>query len=119
MDDMDNAQRLRQMSMGELVKRISASTLNRDFMGMPETEELWNRTPENLRNFLAHVLHERREPWRLRCAPSGGRRDDLAFFSIWMRSRDKNYPELRPGYTPPEGGDDEGGKDGGPPPPAV
>lgn len=119
MDEMKRAQRLRQMSIGELVKRISASNLNCDYMGMPETEEVWVRTPENLRDYLAHVLHELREPWRLRCAPTGGRKDDLAYFSIWMRSRDENFPELRPGYTPPKGGEHDGGNDGGPPQPVV
>ncbi|CTQ77569.1 hypothetical protein [Roseibium alexandrii] len=119
MDDMDRAQKLRQMSIGQLVKRISASTLDRDFMGLPETGEIWVRTPENLKDYLAHVLHELREPWRLRCMPSGGRKDDTAYFNIWMKKRDRDFPELRPGYTPPEGGDDDGGDDGAPPPPVV
>lgn len=119
MDDMERALRLRQMSIGILVKRISDTTLKRDYMQMPETEELWNRTPETLKDYLAHVLHELREPWRLRCVPSQGREDDLAYFSHWMHKRDRDFPELRPGHTPPEGGEDDGGDDGAPPSPAV
>lgn len=106
--DMDKAQHLRQMSIGQLVKTISAAGLKNDFMTLPETGELWNRTPEELRDYLAHVCHERREPWRLKCMPSGGRRDDPAYFRIWTKMRNRDFPDLDPNFVPPTPPDDDG-----------
>lgn len=124
MDEMKKVLHLRQMDIGALVKKISASGSKRDFMELPETAEIWNRTPKSLRMYLAYILRELREPWRLHCQPSGGRRDDLAYFSMWTRSRDKNFPELRPGYRPPKKKDDDdddgdGADDGSPLPPGL
>jgi hypothetical protein len=110
--------RIHNMSMRELVKRISAAGLRNDFMALPETEELWNRTPSELRGYLVHTLYERREPWRLRGAPAP--RSDQNYFDHWLAGRDRDFPELRPGYKlPPDKSeeDDDGEDDAEPPPP--
>lgn len=116
MDDIEKACRLRQMSIGELVKRISAAGLQKDFMDLPEIGELWTRTPEELKDYLTHVCYVLGEPWRLRCMPSGGRRDDPAFFDIWVKLRNRDFPELDPNYVPPKSPDDDGSDGTGAPP---
>lgn len=110
--------RIHSMSVRQLVKRISESGLKKDFMNLPETETLWHRTPEHLKSYLVCVLYERREPWRLRGAPAP--RSDQNYFDHWLAGRDRDFPELRPGYKlPPDKSeeDDDGGNDAGAPPP--
>ena len=110
--------RIHNMGVRELVKRISAAGLKNDFMALPETEELWNRTPSELRGYLVRTLYERREPWRLRGAPAP--RSDQNYFDHWRRGRDRDFPDLDPDYVPPPpplDGDDDGSDGAGAPPP--
>ncbi|MBD8877671.1 hypothetical protein [Roseibium polysiphoniae] len=109
--------RIHGMSLRELVKRISAASLKKDLMSLPETEALWHRTPDELKGYLVRVLYERREPWRLRGAPMP--KSDQNYFDHWLAGRDRDFPELRPGYTPPPDtfDEDNGDDDAGSPPP--
>lgn len=109
--------RIHSMSVDQLVKRISASELKKDVMSLPETEVLWHRTPEELKDYLARVIYELREPWRLRGAPEP--KTDRDYFNHWVGQRDRNFPELNPDYQPPKGTGEGGGDDAGTPPPSI
>ncbi len=113
--------RIHSLSVLQLVKRISESGTRKDIMSLPETEVLWHRTPEELKDYLARVIYELREPWRLRGAPKP--QTDRDFFNHWVGQRDRNFPDLNPNYNPPEGLEEidpkeesDGGSDGTPPP---
>ncbi|WP_298962944.1 hypothetical protein [uncultured Roseibium sp.] len=104
------------MTIQQLVKRISAAGLKTDFMSLPETEELWHRTPEHLRSYLVRVLYDLREPWRLRGAPAP--KTDQDYFEHWRRGRDRDFRDLDPNYVPPPpDGDDDSSDGAGAPPP--
>mgnify|MGYP000716124983 CR=1 FL=1 len=102
------------MTIQQLVKRISAAGLKTDFMSLPETEELWHRTPKHLKSYLVRVLYDLREPWRLRGAPVP--KTDQDYFEHWRRGRDRDFPDLDPNYVPPKSPDDDGSDGTGVPP---
>lgn len=90
--------------------------MNKDIMSLPETEALWNRTPEELKDYVAYVIYELAEPWRLRGAPEP--QTDRDYFKHWVGQRDRNFPELNPNYQPPPRGEvgEDGENDGTPKP---
>lgn len=100
--DEKTAMRMRQMPMKALVKKVTGAR-DRDYLNLPESEEIWSRLPKDLEPWFALIMKDLEDPLALRCGPID--KSDEGYFEIWRRMRDRNYPETRPGYQPPRDSD--------------
>ncbi|WP_306149770.1 MULTISPECIES: hypothetical protein [unclassified Roseibium] len=108
--DETTAERMRKMPMKALVKKVTGAR-DRDYLKLPETEEIWNRLPSDLELWFGLIMKDLEDPLALRCGPID--KSDDGYFEIWRAKRDRYFPETRPGYQPPrdsdETSDDEDG----------
>ena len=109
--DERTAERMRKMPMKALLKKVTGAR-DRDYLDLPETEEIWLRLPNDLEPWFALIMRDLEDPLVLRCGPID--KSDEGYFEIWRGMRDRHYPETRPGYQPPQdSGDSSDDEDGG------